>query len=192
MNRVYLLWSGGLDSTFMIQHILENTDSIVHAGYVEVANNKVKMQHEQKAINKMVPVFKRMFGERFQYDGTVLKYSLYKRNESVLIQLAAWMGALMMTTNHDFDQVAIGYVMGDCAISYLSEMERLFDVYRDICNGHFPSVWFPLSKWHKDQIARTLDPRLKKRVFWCESPKKGKPCKECEPCKRSPLLNEKR
>jgi PP-loop superfamily ATP-utilizing enzyme len=50
-KTTYVLWSGGLDSTYLIQYLLEkNPKQVVRAGYIELVNNVYKTKMETAAI----------------------------------------------------------------------------------------------------------------------------------------------
>jgi len=193
-NKItYVLWSGGLDSTFLIQHILQkNSTNEVYAGYVEVINNKEKTKMELDAISKMSPIFKEIYGSRFCNLGKVMSLDvLYPTNRTGLSQVPLWISALMSTTPKDVNEIAIGYVLNDCAVSYITEIKRLWNSYLVMSSYGFKraSLTFPLIKWTKLDIFNTLHSKLRDHVVCCEQPteKDGKfiSCNICDPCKRS-------
>lgn len=197
-NTIYVLWSGGLDSTYLIQHVLKNPKNKVIAGYVEIINNKYKTKSEKDAIQKMIPFFKEIYKDRFQFLDTVLRTEvIFNSNWIGLVQMPIWMSTIMSTTPSDVDQIAIGYVMNDCAISYLNDFSSLIKKYGKLSSygqKQFPKVIFPLSKFDKDMISNDIVAELSQHVVWCENPhfETFKPCGRCIPCKRSPLYREEK
>ncbi len=128
-TNILVLWSGGLDSTYLIQHLLDTTpDARVRAIYVQITNNEDKVKTELAAIKKMVPVFKEKYGERFIYDGKVcsieINDNVYSPDKSPLgfSQIPCWIAGVIYGLKHDTTHVALGYVMNDDAISYLEEI----------------------------------------------------------------------
>lgn len=194
-KKSYVLWSGGLDSTYLIQKLLsENPNQIVIAGYVEIMNNEAKTKTELAAVEKMSDVLKVLYPNRFQFRGTVYKCEVKQTsNWMPLLQMPIWISAVMSTTPHDVQDICIGYVMNDCAISYLNELQALMKTYATkLCQPNFPKIKFPLSKINKEEIHNNILGELKQFVVWCEMPNKEsdgtfKPCGRCVSCQHSPI-----
>jgi hypothetical protein len=195
-KRTYVLWSGGLDSTYLIQKLLdENKEQEIVAGYVEVENNSEKVKMEKAAIARMVPFFQKHYGYRFSYHGVVM--SLHVKNPGSIIhfsQMPLWINSVISTAR-DIDEVAFGYVMNDDAISHLEDIRKIFRAYKPICAPKFPKITFPLSKMKKEHFVDALYEELRSNVVWCEFPKqKGNTpdqyeyCGNCVPCSHSPIV----
>ena len=191
---IYILWSGGLDSTFLIQHLLDQDPKAkVIAGYVEILNNDVKTPMELRAVKRLAQILKSKYQDRFEWRKTVYKCEVaWCTDYALLYQPPIWIHAAMVTCPGNATEVAIGYVMGDCAISYLSEIRAIFKAYSGLCQTPFPKLTFPLMKWDKTEIVDRMDPLLKPHIVWCERPegKNFKPCGTCPPCKRSPIRTD--
>ncbi len=83
----------------------------------------------------------------------------------------------------DTTEVCLGYVMNDCAISYLNELKAMFRCFsKNISTKPFPKVTFPLSKVCKEDIVYNINKDLKSHVTWCEMPiiKYKEQQKECK------------
>jgi 7-cyano-7-deazaguanine synthase in queuosine biosynthesis len=198
-NISFVLWSGGLDSTYMIQKLLdEDLTRHVYAGYVEVQNNENKTAMETKATDNLEKIFNRKYPGRFNYMRKV--YSAYVRNVGGwmgLKQMPVWMAAIMSATPNDTKEICLGYVMNDCAISYLNEFKGVFRAYSKLCwDNKFPKIRFPLSKINKEEIISKIDVELKNHVVWCENPKiiekdstrTFEACGHCVACGHSPIM----
>jgi len=186
-KRVFLLWSGGLDSTFLIYHLLRG-GARVEAGYVKVLNNEEKAKREEKAIKKLVKEFRSNDDWKdtgiFNYLG-VLQEVLIKRSQNAvdLLQVPLWMNSMVLTMGSGFviDCVALGYVMGDCAISYLDDIKKVYKAYEGFSGKKFPPIVFPLKKFNKNGIFQALPERFLKHVTCCERDPEW--CGECKPCR---------
>lgn len=195
--KSYVLWSGGLDSTYLIQKLLsENPNQTVVAGYVEIMNNETKTKTELAAVEKMSNAFRILYPNRFTFKGTVYKCEVKQTsNWMPLLQMPVWISAVMSTTPHDVQEICIGYVMNDCAISYLNELQALMKTYATkLCQPNFPKIKFPLSKINKEEIHDNILAELKQHVVWCEMPEKEvngtfKPCGRCVSCQHSPIYS---
>lgn len=210
----FVLWSGGLDSTYMIQKLLDgDKEKKVVSGYVEVLNNHDKTKAEQRARDAMIPIFNKKYGDRFFDFGTIHKAMFCVHNHwSPLVQMPIWFNALIGSVPYDVGEICIGYVMNDCAISYLNDLQALAKCFsKRISKKPFPPIRFPLSKDLKEEIAYNIDSELKPHVVWCEMPiivyekepehKEGfvydgpkiesiTPCGNCIPCKHSPIWQD--
>jgi 7-cyano-7-deazaguanine synthase in queuosine biosynthesis len=214
-KEVFLLWSGGLDSTFMIQTLLDSNPNVkVTAGYVELLNNYNKTKMEKAAIQKLLPILQKKYSDRFVFLDTIYKAQVCSVGTfPPLKQLPVWISALMECTPETTNEVCIGYVMNDCAISYLQEIKSIFKAYSKFTFKKFPKVTFPLSKIPKSEIVIDLDKELKAEVVWCENPivhrEELKPCEDknmvqsspketyspcghCASCEHSPLLPKRK
>lgn len=195
-KNVYVLWSGGMDSTYLIQKLLTENDNVnVTTGYVEVMNNVNKTKNELKAIKKLLPILTSKYGDRFSHMGIVYKTDVICPSMRFgLEQMPLWISALVSTTPVETDLLCLGYVMCDCAISYLKELQDLIKAYNKISDIKLPKLTFPISKYPKWMILEKLDKQLKPHVVWCENPvevdNELKPCKRCEACKHSPIMEE--
>ncbi len=176
-----VLWSGGLDSTYLIWKLLSDGYK-VEAYYVEIANNPEKIAREKAAIDKLLPLLKKYY---FEYKGVLSTTSIEHIANLTIVSLPqciTWIYAAQFLAG----PVSIGYVMNDDAISYLDDIRTLntgFAAFR-------PSplvLEFPLIKLKKEEIIRFMPKDLLKEVTWCESSnakQKSKFCKTCHSCRR--------
>jgi 7-cyano-7-deazaguanine synthase in queuosine biosynthesis len=196
-NVISVLWSGGMDSTYLIQHLLDKSpNNVVWASYVKINNNKEKIKMELNAIKKITPILKQKYLDRFYYRGISCEFDLKQvTNNLKFYQMPIWISAVVCTTGSNVNEIAIGYVMNDDAISYLNDFKKIVKSFDALSKNKFPKISFPLDKIKKDEIIENMDPSLLKHVVWCECPKIGsgriRPCKGCDACKRSPILHRK-
>ena len=192
-NNIYVLWSGGLDSTFLIQHLLTiYPNANVFSGYVEIMNNPSKTRMEKQAIERLIPLLNSKYNNRLKHIGTTLKCEISKVSEWIpLKQLPIWITSIISTTPYDIDEIALGYVLNDCAISYIHDIKHVISSWRKGFSPKFPNITFPLVKFNKEQIMNEIHFELINEVVWCEMPTENNglfiPCNSCVPCKRSPL-----
>lgn len=196
-KKVLIAWSGGLDSTFLIQYYL-------NLGYVvDVVNCNLRnggpeqMKREQVAMKKMMKGYFRdkpvtLIGtSHVALDG----YCFSALN---LSQVPVWIFNLISYLRTDHTEVAIGYVMNDDAVSFLDIITGIWNSYAGIVGAPLPPIMFPLTKYKKWRIWDELHSELRKHVTWCESPEKTVRCGFCPSCKRMidmglqlPLIVEK-
>ena len=176
-KSVFVLWSGGLDSTYMIQQYLA-LGHTVRAGYVEILNNTEKTVRELKAIECMTPLFK---GD-FSYVGVVGKYSIETPENYVFNQVTNLFIALHSVQR--CDMIAIGYCMNDDILGWLGDVKKAYLAFKPLVN-HLPKLTFPLLKTSKVESMGNLAPELSHHITWCEAEAVISPdtC-ECVPCRR--------
>ena len=77
----YVLWSAGLDSTYLIYKLLEEGHTVI-AGYCDIKNNRTKTIMEQKQRQIIGNKFKIAYGSRFQYHEVSLSLDIiYQKNK---------------------------------------------------------------------------------------------------------------
>jgi 7-cyano-7-deazaguanine synthase in queuosine biosynthesis len=209
----FVLWSGGLDSSYLVQKLLdEDRNRKVITGYVELLNNRDKSIAEKRARQAMIPIFEKKYGNRFSDLGIIYKAEVCVHNHwSPLVQMPIWFNSLIASTPPEATEVCLGYVMNDCAISYLNELKAMFRCFsKNISIKPFPKVLFPLSKECKEDFVYRINDELRPHVTWCEmprieytpEPKRKKkntiygspqvksitPCGHCNSCQPSPIL----
>jgi 7-cyano-7-deazaguanine synthase in queuosine biosynthesis len=181
MKKYFVLWSGGLDSTYLVQKLL-NDGHQVTAGYIEILNNVNQSERELKAVKEMAKIFSKKHGTRFVFKDVLLKFELTTYGGNMQLQQApVWINVLSCVPP-DTDHVAIGYVMNDCAISYLEDFHMIFRAYTGLMNKPI-TVEFPLTKMDKYTMWHALDTEYKYLIQWCEDPEYVK-CGRCTSCKR--------
>lgn len=183
-KRVFVLWSGGLDSTALINYYLGQGYK-VEAGYVKLLNNETKSVMELQAIEKLL-VFLKPYS--FKYLG-VINETLTNSGSCTFNQLPHWIMSLVYMNNelNNYDEMSIGYIMNDDIISYLSDIQKLWKSYSPFCTGH-AKLKFPLIRWNKASIKSSLNDDVFKETVWCENPlingDKYVPCRHCNSCTR--------
>ncbi len=188
-KTVLIPWSGGMDSTYLIQHYGEQGYE-VYAGYIELENNEIKTAMELRAIEKMEPLLKAKYD--FVYLGKIFKVDInaVDQNRLSLSQPLVWLTALAYNT-YWYDEVALGYVLSDQGISWLNDFQDIWQAFSKLSPSpeKWPKLSFPLIKKHKSDMWLEMHKDIRELCVWCEEPIDDeiigwKPCGECAPCKR--------
>lgn len=187
MNNYSVLWSGGFDSTYMIQHILESdVKNSVTCGYLEILNNEPKTKKELEAIDKLKEIFKNKYGTRFEYVGVIMSVNVNKHDTSIYCpQLLFLLTALSHLSNKNDYASCLGFVMNDNSISFLSEIKNIWKNISNLRMEDLPELMFPLSKYPKWGINSNLNESIKELCVCCEESTEDKFCHKCDPCKRN-------
>ena len=211
-KKVGILMSGGLDSTYLVYKNLKE-GNIVYPVYIEITNNQVKSVLEKNRIELLVKEFRKEFGDSYPqkiYDINYLATVGIDASEGALHlrQFPVWMLGLSFMQSMCVDEIQIGYVSNDDAISYLNDIQNIYTAYQAICEPMKPLV-FPITKKHKWQIADELPYQYMSLIISCENARitnekdrnlvsnnmygvsgvvtdhmiEYEPCCECVPCK---------
>jgi 7-cyano-7-deazaguanine synthase in queuosine biosynthesis len=186
MAKIFVPWSGGLDSTRLLA-LLSNQGHQVTCGHIEIINNVEKNKREEEARSKII---KSGYLSKYNisYDGCIYKADLSLKNKALgLIQVPVWIAGLVNHVCDRFDKVALGYVMNDDAISFLDDIKRIYNAYNGVMQPgeKLPKLIFPLIKSHKRILWRDLDDDVKHLVSWCENTRGDEDdCGSCVPCSK--------
>lgn len=194
-KKVVVLFSGGLDSTYLIWDNLKRGNKVLPI-YIDIGNNDVKTKIEKNRIKLLYDLFFDEFNELIETPIDVLKLTiLYSLNDDLLFkQLPIWLLSILFVQDKYIDEIQIGYVSNDDIVPFVNDINKIYKSYKSILNNPTP-LKFPLLKKTKYQIANELPEKYMDLIVSCENPKiensdnndniiKYKPCCCCEPCKR--------
>ena len=198
-KKVAVLFSGGLDSTYLIWKTLKE-DNEVYPVYVEIENNGNKTILEKNRIKLLVKEFRKEFTNEKDYSGRrihdieyVLRVSVSTSESSLFFkQIPIWMFGTAFLQSLSIDEIQIGYVANDDAISYLDDIRKIYWSYQTICEP-MKKLTFPLSKIRKIEMAAQLPKKYLELIYSCENPRiigsvdaekiEYEPCCGCASCK---------
>jgi 7-cyano-7-deazaguanine synthase in queuosine biosynthesis len=194
MKNIIVMSSGGFDSTYLIWKNLEEGNKVFPV-YIETTIDPEQKKAEINALNIICHYFSDIYGfsmincwpERLELNVTYAK-------GIPLQQSQVWIyGAFLFSQKEqkNFDEVQIGYIMNDCALSYLDELKNLwnaFNLFKHDASNKTPNLSFPIIKKLKFDIMNVLSekcPEIFSFVHFCERPKEKENCKECPSCKKA-------
>jgi len=199
-KKVAVLFSGGLDSTYLVWKNLKDGNEVFPI-YIEIENNEIKSILEKNRVKLLCKEFSKEFDakkdifERKQINDVEFALNVsVKANESSLYfkQVPIWLFGLVFFQSLPVDEIQIGYVSNDDAISYLEDIQNIYKSYQTICEPMKPLV-FPLTKKKKYDMAHELPKQYRDLIFSCEMATivgskdaeiiKYEACCDCVPCK---------
>ena len=198
-KKVAVLFSGGLDSTYLIwKNLTEGNE--VYPIYIDIENNGAKTILEKNRIELLRKEFLKEFEDSNSYSWNsklkeinyLLKLNINANERSVYFkQVPIWIFGIVFSQSLGVDEIQIGYVMNDDAISYLDDIKNIYNSYQPICEPLIPLA-FPLTKNQKCQMVDELPKQYLDLIISCENPRiigsenaeiiKYEPCCECVPC----------
>jgi len=198
--------SGGFDSTYLLVKNLQNGDTVqplyVHANSI----GKIKQKIESTIVRNLITKLK------VKYDNLndLKEVEIGMDNIPYIVsdQPIFWTLALFKEVRkngyyRNYDEVHIGYILQDVAISYMPEIKALWKALHSLSYPDpdfiIPKLCFPISKYHKTQIINSLryscDEDILASCWTCERPNIKKkirrkdtielhiePCGSCAPC----------
>lgn len=172
-KKVLILFSGGLDSTYLMWKNLEE-GNIVYPIYVNIGNNEKKTKIELQQCALLIKLFQDAYPGRCKNHHTGMDLTIYGDcNEVSLLQMPIWvMGIIYSNRLSEVDEVQIGYVMNDDAISYLDEIKKLYYSFKPLMNLEdkpMPKLLFPLMKEKKWFMHEKLPYDYRELTFSCEN-----------------------
>ncbi len=169
MKKVLIPWSGGLDSTYLVWKNLSEGNE-VYTFSVQLENNVGQRDSEIAARKLMREYFTEKFPICNLYeDHDLSKIGVRGGYNMLLNQPPIWI--LFSMYSHDLcnvEEIQIGYVMNDDAISYLDEIRNLYSSYSSFLNCKPPKLQFPLIKKKKYDLINEMPEELVKMVSYCE------------------------
>lgn len=196
--RPLVLFSGGLDSTFLLWDLMVNQKTDVDIIYAEghQADLKTLKEKEQRKliIARLQELSGRMVIGRYEVPHIVPNEAGRAAGYSTVasighIQSLAWFLSAFYTVIPEIHStVQIAYVMGDTIIGQLYYMQQAWNNLRKFsCKGE-TNLIFPLQDICKAHILNNLPAELIELCWVCETPllKDGEivACNKCTPCRR--------
>jgi hypothetical protein len=210
-KKIVILFSGGLDSTYLVWKNLKE-GNIVTPVYIEIKNNANKVLLEKNRIKLIHDELDKEFNQSdfvtsnlkpIEYLMDVNLGNTWYSDPLIFKQIPIWIFGLLFIQGIDADEIQIGYVGNDDAVSYIDDIINIYQSYESICNPMIP-LKFPLVKHFKSEIMHDLPQQYRDLVVSCENPniiEKNKqsiksiefsdndfleyePCCECASCKK--------
>lgn len=195
-SRVFIPWSGGMDSTYLVYRAILAGCRVTTA-YFKVENNTEKVKAELNARVPMIEYFRTLARDHnAEYDDLGVIFSVDVGAEHTrgtvgkFSQTPLWILASAYCAK-DYDYVAMGFVQGDETVSWFKEYTRLFEGYKkiqaDFVTPPKVKLIFPISRTRKDDIYWNLPDELRNKTWTCEAPTvindEFHECGICKPCK---------
>lgn len=177
-NLALILFSGGFDSTYLaIDYLKKGYD--VELFYIEIENNQDKVKLESSSVEKITEELRKMFPfSVIQLHNKIISYNVmnYFDNLKTSAQPLFWLSSIPFITREKYDylnvELAIGYIMKDESISYLTEQRALMDSLKPFMKNSNINLVYPLIKHLKQEIVNFIAdmPSIYRFINTCESP----------------------
>jgi 7-cyano-7-deazaguanine synthase in queuosine biosynthesis len=210
-KRPLVLFSGGIDSTYLVQWYLENGNS-VDTLYVHASQHQDKVIKEMHARVQLFKKFTEIYAPADAYDRRTdvikdfehnLDEQFVKTVDYAMVQPISWLMAALIRFDHRIhSELAIGYLLGDQAPAFYSEIVYAWNNLWVVLHGRtkaIPPIRFPLldGGLTKYDVMKRIDKRLAAWTWVCEMPRTRDggesdnlpvheaiyACNSCKPCR---------
>jgi 7-cyano-7-deazaguanine synthase in queuosine biosynthesis len=191
--NILALVSGGFDSTAMIHRALVDGHRVTPL-YVSTIIHENQKKHEQQALKTILYYLSTKYGELISNRPTVLELGSLQSSKAGLQQPPLWLYGAFLESQQDitYDEVWVGYITEDHALSYSDEIKNLWkalNAFTPPFANKIPELKFPMMKWLKyDTINYVVEkmPEVFYAIQYCEFPKEdGTTCGTCHSCKKA-------
>lgn len=177
MKTIFIPWTGGLDSTYLIYKNLKEGNNVV-SGSIVMLNNIAQSISEYLSRAKNLELLSKIANENnVKFDYRPYNYivfdvpsSEYSLGQLPIISIAYryWQKFF-----HDIDSYQLGYIKGDCFFN--DGYEKAFsDTFNTMENHNFEGrkqiVELPLRNIEKSFIYNELPNEIKNNISYCEQP----------------------
>ena len=170
---VAVLFSGGLDSTYLVWKNLKEGNRVTPY-YTEILNNTSKSRIEKQQMAKIIGTLRQEFGDLLDYPRYASKAELYVNTWNSplkFLQTPIWlMSTLYMDQSHD--EIQIGYVANDDSVPYIEEIKESYKALSWLAKdeGRRPKLMFPIHQMAKTMMLNELPHNLLALIYSCEAP----------------------
>lgn len=193
--NILVLASGGFDSTTLLHRAIVAGHKVT-ALYVNTTIDDAQKKAERFALKNICHFLshnnmKSIDCWPIEVDMPIFYADMVPLQQPQLWTYAAYLFS-QLKENNSFDEVQLGYIMEDHALSYLDEIKQLWTAFNafqhSLKSNKIPQITFPLIKWSKEMtIKYVVDnlPEIAHHITFCETPTESGPCKRCHSCKKT-------
>lgn len=187
-KKINVLWSGGMDSTFLVYGLLKSgyKVDVYSVDFTNYTNG-----FEKDARKALIKLFKRDFSKQFSYNKNLMKITYFGLPNTNNPQLISWLFATTSYVKKGFNDFALGYVKGDHDVENNMNISQKIIEALNFLNETKVFLHFPLSDFNKWEIYSLLPKEYLDKVVWCYRLSKSLygDC-DCAACKRMGGHNE--
>jgi hypothetical protein len=181
--RMIVMWSGGIDSTFKLAHLLRETEYQVHAHHVHIVNREGRWNMERAACNALRPKLKAI--RPFAYTESRIDHRQHDRIPFDMAVVAFEAGVVARSGHGRKSEPFTHWTIGTHKAE--GHYQRRFDLYEPMVNALcFPQDYpaFQMGKvvTKEEEIAYLDDLGLLAGCWYCRTPRGGRRCGTCGAC----------
>lgn len=188
MGRQVVVWSGGADSTCLLQYYAKYSSkekpvtAITIDGYPQISKGQLECQRFAQKRYLRFAKKEGLFIEHLKIKVEASSECAIESGKNRSVQPVMWLSAIMPFVN-DGDTVCFSYIHKDGIWKSKAEFEKAF---YSLCKlkGVDAKLEFSLDEWRKYQVLNYLkEEGITHNMWWaCERPIRKKPCGVCYKC----------
>ena len=186
VKKVIVSWSGGIDSTYVLYHLLKDKDYEVHAHHVKLLNRGSMMEKQLQAIKILEPMLQKV--RPFKYTESTQYLSMMGDSWISLVDVIRiaykeeydTMYVAVNKTENEIEGERYNQSYEQCiSIEMLAASAYINNTYT---NHKATLSYFPTRGMTKEEIWNGLSKELQDNVWWCREPQGDEVCYECPQC----------
>lgn len=202
-NTILLFLSGGIDSTFLLYHLLKNTNYTIHTHHISLKTWTNRWKNERSSVDNIVEYCKRNI-RYFEHTDSIIEYT-HSKTLTYDINTCCYMATNIIPSMSGEIVVTFG-IEPDMFFSvddgFFSRTKRkTHELYWAGCwNSLRPEVQKRVSKYlfyplfdynlYKRDFINILPKELLDMTWSCRTPDNGRKCGQCHSCKVLKLINK--
>lgn len=181
-----VMWSGGIDSTYVLAELLCETDVPVHAHHINLINHECRHVAEKKAVDDLLPKLQAI--RPFVYTESTIDHSQYRGIPYDMAVVCFEAGCVardtMMRKNPAMPAITQWTVGTHKAEGHWNER---WDVIKQITRGvcwheNTPEFYVGLETTKREEIQYLGKLQLFDDTWYCRTPVDGQRCVQCKTC----------
>jgi len=191
--RKIVMWSGGCDSTLILNDLAKNSSYQNPIYTVTILNRQIGGGKDQQKMESLARKEYLIYAKSKKYHIKNIKIKLeclnsqFSNDNQGLIQALIWICGVLPFLEND-DELNFGYIRGDDFWHYKEYVINSINQSLKL-KGASVKILFPLEWENKlEIITRLKSENIYKYTWYCENPINNKPCKECLKCKNINLV----
>jgi 7-cyano-7-deazaguanine synthase in queuosine biosynthesis len=192
-HRTLVMFSGGIDSTAALWHVLNRADEYgqVHIHHIHIQNIEARWKAEAAAVKAVLAYMREHAPVPFTMSQSSINTPHFGRKFLFDTEVVSFITGYMTSRDPLITKVIIGATGTDFAMGASSAVERgkaIHNAFHLKEKDHSGAIKeYPHSHLTKEEVYKTLPPELALLTWSCRTPyyKDGKPveCGRCKTCK---------
>ncbi len=189
-NRTLVMFSGGLDSTAALWHVLNRPKKYgeVHVHHIHIKNIENRWQAEAAAVKQILAYMRENAPAEFTVSESTITTPQFGNKFMYDVELTGFIAGYMTSRDPNIKRVVIGATATDFALGASQSAtrgNRVLDAFYEDGKEHAKTLKeYPHGELTKAQVYKTLPPDLALLTWSCRRPRyvDGNPI-ECGTCK---------
>lgn len=189
-NRTLVMFSGGLDSTAALWHVLHHPKKYgdIHVHHIHIQNDENRWQAEAAAVKEIFAYIRKNVATEFTVSESVIRTPRLGNQFMFDAEIFNYLSGYMTSRDPLITRVILGVTGTDYEIGFEAVAKRgkaMHNAFHFDEEDHATRIKeFPLKEMTKDEVYKSLPPELALLTWSCRTPRyiDGKP-EECGKCK---------